>query len=179
MGVKEKRGGWDHGAEPCRKGWVDHNSKWDRSLLSTSLSPWTPESSLSLFLLVLNPQLPLKHFLSFFPRSHPLPGHHQLVWRLSMLNHESAEDSELQKQPDYALRGPVWCFWKTTGYSVENKPCVMDTLRLKLCLWLSSYRFLYLFCLGNQLLQGHWLHPTWQRRHQSNPVSFSSKHIDW
>lgn len=39
IGMNEK-GGHDHRAEPCvEAGWVDNASKWDRSLLSTSLSP--------------------------------------------------------------------------------------------------------------------------------------------
>lgn len=38
IGMNEK-GGCDHRAEPCiEAGWVDNDSKWDRSLLSTSLS---------------------------------------------------------------------------------------------------------------------------------------------
>lgn len=44
----------------------------------------------------------------------------------------------------------------------------------------SGSRVMYFLSLlpGNQLLQGHWLYPTRQRRHQSNPVSFFSKPVE-
>ena len=85
VGMNEKRG-HDHRAEPCMEdGWVDNDSKWDRSLFSTSLSSSTPAAvslslSRSLSLLGLNLQIPLEHFPFFFPAPDPSPCLATVSW---------------------------------------------------------------------------------------------------